>query len=1093
VKDSAGHIHSDSLYVPSCTFIDEANALLFSEPLAKGNRLRVRYATYNFGMPRLYSLFDKRFAGSRDTLVMIRDSIFRIKTNEFADENVTLSGYKSINISVGTGGNMNLQQALDVTLSGEVAPQTTLSGHLTDQGTNIEGTRELSDFDRIYVQLDNPRYTLVVGDQYEYWPVAGGIFTGDQKKLTGISAEYKGGVSGGSPGFAGISSSRFSVQGFGAICGGKYTIQTIKGQATLQGPYYLTGEGEQGFIMPIRGSVSITVNGEKRVEGDQGDYSVDYQLGTITISPETIIQDNDLIRVEYQYRLFDYQRTLVGANVSGALPDSSVKATGGIWYEADDKNQPLNSSITAADMALMAQSGDSAPQYPSGQAILPVDVPQQSRIQPLYTMDSLGRYSFTEYNPNTPTQTTGFFAVWFREIGPGRGAYIVDQDSTKAHPELHSQIYKFVGQGIGTATDSTSIPLPQGTLTGEMRVSLAPHKWVSAVVDVAGMDVNNNLASSNGDNDNAGAATNAQIMLGKRLLDQRSMWITGSNMYVTPNFTREVISTYDGGVSWDDTTADMRSGLRQTWQSGAGGTVLPGTWAEISYGQLRHDDELHTDRISGDAQATFFKNYSLEYQGNLFRHLMWDENTRRDDINARAKLLGVDWGIFARDEWRMYQDSGSRGALGAGASLSWMPWMLKESAFYQLHRKGQGSELDAQDTGRTISWDQSISKKISSAWKVEATSHYLDVNIFNAQQTSATLVTASSDVTPAASGFTSHQEYRVNVEKSSTYQTTAVYAGPGRGDAVWSDSLHTYIAKQNGDYLLQQQQVYDTAGTDRVRKTRLLVNWSYAPEKKRGHGILRDLSWLGSLSCEENLSMGHPLGISSWVPGYVSLFSKSGLADTTNLQLSDLSYRQNVEWSPDSLKGVHGKLYAQPFAKKLSDYYENGVDWGGGFDKTFDPWFAGLDGAMLSAWRHGLYDYNEYNLADRHAQVTEKYSIVRPVTLYVKETGGWAQQTGISAAQGWYYRIVPGLQWQVFGKGSIEASYAYSVVDLADIVDPRIAQGFTSGISHTIEASGHVNFASHFSLDLTYHGELGKNYYNGTGLHVLSMQMKAYL
>ncbi len=1093
VKDSAGRVHYDSLYVPSTTFIDEANALLFSEPLAKGDRLRVRFETFNFGMPRIYTLFDKRFAGVRDTLVMIRDSLFKTKANEFAEENVTLSGYKSFNISVGTGGNMNLEQALDVSLSGEVAPQTVLSGHLTDQGTTLEGTRELSDFDRIYVELDNPRYSLVVGDQYAYWPVSGGIFTGDQKKLTGISAEYRGGAAGGMPGLAGIGASRFSVRAFGAICGGKYTIQTIKGRATLQGPYYLTGEGEQGFIMPIRGSVSITVNGEKRAEGDQADYTVDYELGTITFTPKTLIQDNDIIRVEYQYRLFDYQRTLVGANVSGALPDSSVKVVGGVWYEADDKGRPLDNSISSSDIALMAQSGDTPPQHPSGRAIVPVEVAQESRLQALYTLNPQGHYVFTQYNPNTPTQDTGFYAVWFREVGQGNGSYIVDQDSTGAHPELHSQIYKYVGQGSGSATDSTAVPLPQGFLNGEVKVSLAPHRWVTADVDVAGTDIDKNLASSKDDNDNLGSASNAHILLGRKMLDRPSLWIGGSHLYITPEFTREVVSTYEGGVSWDDTTADMRSGLRQTWQSSAGGTVLPGTWAEVSYGQLRHDNELHTDRVSGDAQATLFKNYSLEYQGSLFRHLLWNNETRRDNLDARLKLWGTDWDFFGRDEWRMYQDSANRGMAGAGATITWSPWALRESAFYQLHRKGEGSELTAQDTGRTISWDQSVARAITPAWKVEASSHYLDADIFNNQQTSAMLVTASSDVAPRSSGFTSHQEYRVNVEKASTYQTTAVYAGPGRGDAVWSDSLHTYIAKQNGDYILQQQQVYDSSGSDRVRKTRLLVNWSYAPEKKRGVGIIRDLSWFGSLSCEEHLSLGHPLGGSSWLPGYVSLFSKQGLADTANLRLSDLSYRQNVDWSPDSLKGVHGKLYGEPFAKKLSDYYESGVDWGGGLDKTFDPWFLGVDGAMLSAWRHGLFDYNEYALADRHAQVTEKYSIVRPLTFYVKENGGWAQQTGIAAAQGWYYRIVPGVQWQVFGKGTVEASYAYSFVGLNNIVDPRVAQGFTSGISHTIDASGHVNFASHFSLDLTYHGELGRNYYNGSGLHVLSMQMKAYL
>jgi hypothetical protein len=1093
VKDGVGRVRSDSLYVPSYTFIDEVNALLFSEPLPQGARLRVRFATFNFGMPRVYSLFEKRFAGARDTLVLIRDSLFRAKAVEFAEDNVVLSGYKSINVSVGTGGSMNMEQALDVSLSGQVAPQTVLSGHLTDQGTTIEGTRELSDFDRIYVALDNPRYSLMVGDQYVYWPVAGGVFSGDQKKLTGISATLRGGAVSTKTGLAGIASSRFEVKGFGAIAGGKYTIQTLKGRAGLQGPYYLTGEGEQSFIMPIRGSVSITVNGQKRTEGDQADYTVDYEQGTVTFTPKTLVQGDDIIRAEYQYRLFDYQRTLVGANVTAALPDSSVKVDGGIWYEADDKNQPIDNSITDADRALMAQSGDSAPQHPSGRAIVPVEVAQESRLRPLYTLDAQGHYVFTQYNPNTPARDTGFFAVWFREVGQGNGAYAVDQDSTSAHPDLHAKIYKYMGQGLGTATDSTAVPLPKGTLNGELRVSLTPHKWVSASADIAGTSVDKNLASSKDDNDDNGSATNASLVLGSRSLAKRSLWLSGSHLYITPSFTREVVSAYEGDRSWDDTSADMRSGTRQAWQGSAGGTLFPGSWAEASYGQLRHDNMLHTDRFSGTAHATLFNNYSFQYQGSLFRHLVWGENTRRDDIDARFKLFTIDWNFFARDEWRMYQASGNRGEAGAGANLVWTPWLLKESVFYQVHRKGTGGEFAARDTGRSITWDQSFSRSIVPAWKVEATSHYLDVDIFDSSRTTAALVTAASDVSLPKSGFTSHQEYRVNVEKASTYQASAVYAGPGRGDAVWSDSLHTYIPKSNGDYLLQQHQVYDTAGNDRVRKTRLVVNWSFSPVKKRVTGILRDLSWMGSLSCEEHLSLARPVSVASWVPGYVSLFSKEGLGDTANLRFSDLSYRQSAEWSPDSLKGLHGKLYVEPFAKKLVDYYESGVDWGGGFDWTRDPWFAGADGAWLSTWRHGLLDYNEYSLTDRHAVLTEKLSIIKPLALYVKEAGGWARQTGISGAEGWYYRITPGVQWQVFGKGTVEASYTYSSVGIDGIVDPRIAQGFTSGISHVIEASGHVDFASHFAVDLSYHGEIGKNYYNASGLHVLSVQMKAYL
>jgi hypothetical protein len=224
----------------------------------------------------------------------------------------------------------------------------------------------------------------------------------------------------------------------------------------------------------------------------------------------------------------------------------------------------------------------------------------------------------------------------------------------------------------------------------------------------------------------------------------------------------------------------------------------------------------------------------------------------------------------------------------------------------------------------------------------------------------------------------------------------------------------------------------------------------------------------------------------------MSLFSGKGFGDSVALQVSDLSYRQNIEWAPDSLKGFHGKLYAEPFTKKLSDYYEQGIDWGLGLDWTKEPWFAGAEGGMLWVWRNDSYRESGYEISDRHGLLTEKFSIIRPVTLYCKETGGWAFQDS-AANGGWYYRINPGVQWQVFNKGTVEVSYTYSFVGIQNIIDPRIAQGFTSGTTHTIEATGHVNFASHFSIDLTYHGEIGKNYYNSTGLHVLSMQVKAYL
>ena len=153
--------------LPSFTFIDNINALLFSTPLDSLARIRVRYRTYRYGLPKTYSLFDKSSPAPRDTLLTGLDTAGRTGESVFAQENLTLSGYKTIGVSVNNLGSANLEQTLDVSLSGEIAPHTVLSGHLSDQGSSLEGsTREVADLDMVYVSLDNPRYNVLVGDQY---------------------------------------------------------------------------------------------------------------------------------------------------------------------------------------------------------------------------------------------------------------------------------------------------------------------------------------------------------------------------------------------------------------------------------------------------------------------------------------------------------------------------------------------------------------------------------------------------------------------------------------------------------------------------------------------------------------------------------------------------------------------------------------------------------------------------------------------------------------------------------------------------------------------------------------------------------------
>jgi len=1079
---------ADSIPTPAYTFVDDINGILFSDPVANGARMHIHFYTIRTGLTKLYSLYEKHFAGAHDSLIMIRDSLKRQSANMFADDNLTLSGYKSINVSVGTQGSMNLEQALDISISGDIAPQTKLSGHLTDQGTNLEGTRELSEFDRIYVALDNPHYSCMVGDQYVTWPVLGGLLTGN-KKIKGLEAGYT--VTDGL---------NATVKAFGAVTNGNFTVQNMRGRNGLQGPYYLTGNGEKSFIIPSRGTLVVSVNGQKCEEGALADYVVDYELGTITFMPTRLIKEDDFIRAEYEYRLYDYQRTMMGASVSGATRDSSVVVEGGIWSEADNKDQPLEGAFTADNINRMAASGDSAPTLQSsGIAVDPREVARESELGPLYTKDTLGHWRFTQFNKDSAYNNQGFYSVWFQSRGMGKGDYAIDSAAMKAYPLLYATIYRYVGSNLGAYTDSTPASLPQSLVTGEIRARIRPRSWLSSTIDIAGMSNDKNLFSTLDDNDNNGAASDVSLLIGKQDTRKQSAWLSAHHQFISQNFTKEVMAQSEGYSRWDDTSAAIRTGNRQMREINAGYTILPGLSANVSYGQFLHNNELHTDRISGNAAWLFLKNQSLSLDESLFRHLLTDDNDRRDALHYNASLKPVDLNCSVSEEWRSYSQSG-RGNMGLNASAFIKKLSLHESLSYLSERRSDAGQFSAIDTGRSVSWDQSFTKNILPSWKLDGSTRYLNTDIFGVSDQSTMLAQIQSDVTPPQTGFTSHQEYSVNIEKASTYQTIGVYAQPGQGNAVWSDELGQYVPKANGDYNLQQREVYDSSSSSRVRKTRLVANWTFSPVKKKLSGILADCSWYGTLVDEEHLPLDESYSAGSWVPGYMSLFSRDGIGDSSHLQMSDCSYRQTVDWTPDSLRGVHGvhgKAYVESGLKlKKNDHSEKSISWGAGFDRTFDPWFLSVESNILSIWWHGTSTQSLVDssvLDDRSLLATQRFSPVHRLALTMKETVGFAGQTGASASSGWYSRVAPGIEWQMSDRGSAEASYTYSNVDVANIIDPRLAQGFTSGMSQTIEASAHIRFATHFNLDLSYHGELGKNYYNSKGLHVFSMQMKAYL
>jgi hypothetical protein len=858
----------------------------------------------------------------------------------------------------------------------------------------------------------------------------------------------------------------------------------------------LTGNKETGFIMPMQGTVKVSIGGKKCLEGVDQDFTVDYDLGAVTFSPRILIRDEDIIRLEYEYRVFDYQRTFTGTTLNASSRDSSVTVVGGLWYETDNKNQPLDVTLSDADKALLASEGDTSKLRFSGRPIDPKDVAWQSSQRPLYTADSLKHYRFTPFDPRNPNNNQGFYYVPFQKTGPGKGDYDIDSSAMRAAPGL-GEIFRYAGPGNGGAT-LPPLPLPQASTTGEVVTKARFASWAAATLDIAGTDRNRNLFSRGGNQDSKGAAVNGSLMLGAKRADRPSLWLNAKQTYITPGMTGEASSVFDRNRLWDDTTSATLLGRRQSWESTGGAAIGKNTFSELSYGQYLHEGALVTDRVGTSTQIALRKHLLLDYNGNFFRH--WTDGgidrTRRDGGRLVFDSDRADCSLEYKDEWRTSTSALNRGMLGAGAGFQVRPLSMHESVFYSRFRRGAHEINSAADTGHSLLWDNEISRAFTPSWHANMSSHYLMQDIYNKEKSTTVLVTAQSEVSAPKRGFSTRQTYQVNIERAATFVQVPVPVGKGLGDYVWSDSLREYVPGKNGDYIIQEQQVYGGASDSRVRKTQLNVTWSQSHARKRRlPGIIADLDLNGIFSSDEQMSLDRPLPASSWIPGYGSLFKKDSITDSL-VRFADIYYRQNIEWNPDSLPGYHGQLYVQPSYKKIRDYSESGAEYGGGADRTRKNWFFGGEGSIVSVTRKSAVPTpdNNYLVSDRHAQLTERNKFYRDFSAYLKEAGGYASKTsGGPADGGWYYRIVPGVSWQPAEKGMAELSYTYSSVDVPGTLDYRMAQGFSQGITHTIDLNAHLNFGTHFTADVSYKSQFGGASISKNGLHVVSIQMKAFL
>ncbi len=377
---------------------------------------------------------------------------------------VRLGGAKSLTVTAGSGRDVALDQALQVSINGRLSPTLEVNASLSDQNMPLSAggsTQELSQMDKVYLQAKGGFWETVLGD-YEL-DYQGTSYYHIRRQLQGVTGNADGNGN--------------QIRLAAAVSKGKRAVSNLTGIEGQQGPYRLyTGESSGGFrVLP--GSEKVWLDGIEMKKGESQDYMVDYEQGTISFNPARPVHSDSRITVDFEYSGQNYQRNYYAVSTE-ARPLGFWTLKGGYQQEGDDPDRPLFGELADSDKHLLALAGDDT-------ARLWVD-------GGIMTDSGQGTYVLSDSFYTYVGHGLGNYQVTFTWVGEGQGDY---RDS------LGILVYAGKGAGEYLALKKLSAP----SLSRLYSVG-SYFTWRGGMASVAGAGtaLDKNVASPLEDTDNQG-------------------------------------------------------------------------------------------------------------------------------------------------------------------------------------------------------------------------------------------------------------------------------------------------------------------------------------------------------------------------------------------------------------------------------------------------------------------------------------------------------------------------------------------------------------------------------------------------------------
>ncbi len=459
----------------------------------KGIEITYRSFPYAFSAPKLRK--DTSWIGVEDFSDVIPYKYNPNSPNAgmFTYNGLDYTGSFARGISFGNNQDLVLNSDFNLQLSGDIGDEIEILAAISDNNIPLQpegNTQQLQEFDQIFIQLKRRKSTLIAGDYQLSRPT--GYFMNYFKRLQGASfnTEAKAGP--------GILGTRLSA----AVARGQFARNTIIGLEGNQGPYKLSGNAGERFIIVLAGTEKVFIDGQLLTRGSEDDYIIDYNLGEVTFTANTLITKDKRITVEFGYTVDSYLRTLYGVNLEYKLDKFNVYFNQ--YSEQDGKNQTSGRELTAQQKQSFQAAGDqvSTTLFSSVDSLDQFDPNRimyklEERIVNGITYDSVFVYS--------TAPDSAKYVLSFTQVGVGMGFY---------NPVLsgaNGRIYQWVepdanGNLQGAFAPAIRLSSPERKQLYTLGASYDISKSSSIMAEVGLSNYDKNSFSDVNDDDNLGAA-----------------------------------------------------------------------------------------------------------------------------------------------------------------------------------------------------------------------------------------------------------------------------------------------------------------------------------------------------------------------------------------------------------------------------------------------------------------------------------------------------------------------------------------------------------------------------------------------------------